>query len=505
MAKDSRDNRLNPRSPRAPARSDTAALPRVNRIRRDISLGATCVLALCVLTGAQAQQHAFPDFTTLVEKNGAAVVNISTTQKRSANTRPRLPPGLEIPDLPENSPFNEFFRRFFGEGGENDEFDSPSLGSGFLISSDGYVISNNHVVQGADVVVVRLTDRREFTAEVVGTDPRSDVALLKIDATNLPVVKLGIKHKVKVGEWVLAIGSPFGFDHTVTAGIVSAIGRSLPKENYVPFIQTDVAINPGNSGGPLFNLNGEVIGVNSQIFSRTGGFMGLSFAIPINVAMNVVEQLRNKGKVSRGWLGVLIQDVTRELAESFGMDKPQGALVAKVLPDSPASKAGFEVGDIVLEFDGHEVDHSSNLPPIVGATPIGTDAAVVISRNGKIVELVVRTSQLPEAEEVQSALSGQPETANAGSLGITVADLTPEQRKDSDAPAHGVIVTQVDDGPGKKAGVRTGDLVLMLDNIKVPNAKAFKYMVADLPPSKPVPLLVQRQGNPIFLAIKPRT
>jgi serine protease Do len=472
--------------------------------RRCVMQSIIGVFALFVLTGAQAQQPAFPDFTVLVENNSAAVVNISITQKRAANPRPRLPPGIEIPDLPEDSPFNEFFKRFFGEGGENEEFNSQSLGSGFIISADGYVISNNHVIQGADVVVVRLTDRREFKAEVVGTDPRSDVALLKIDATNLPVVKLGTKHKVKVGEWVLAIGSPFGFDHTVTAGIVSAIGRNLPRENYVPFIQTDVAINPGNSGGPLFNLKGEVIGVNSQIFSRTGGFMGLSFAIPIGVAMDVADQLRNKGKVSRGWLGVLIQDVTRELAESFGMDKPQGALVAKVLADSPASKAGFEVGDIVLEFDGHAVTHSSKLPPIVGSTPVGTDVPVVISRNGKTVKLVVRTAELPEAQDVQAALSDQPGTAKAGSLGITVADLSPEQRKETDAPAHGVIVTKVDDGPAKKAGVKTGDLVLMLDNIKIPNAKYFKDMVAKLSPNKPVPLLVQRQGNPIFLAIKPQ-
>jgi serine protease Do len=465
---------------------------------------AISAVALCALSGAQAQQHAFPDFTTLVEENGAAVVNISITQKRAANIRPQLPKGLEIPDLPENSPFNEFFRRFFGEGGENQEFDSQSLGSGFIISSDGYVISNNHVVQNADVVVVRLTDRREFTAEVVGADPRSDVALLKIDAQDLPTVKLGTEYKAKVGEWVLAIGSPFGFDHTVTAGIISAIGRSLPRENYVPFIQTDVAINPGNSGGPLFNLDGEVIGVNSQIFSRTGGFMGLSFAIPIAMALDVVEQLREKGKVSRGWLGVLIQDVTRELAESFGMDKPQGALVAKVLPDSPASKAGFEVGDIVLEFDGHAVDRSSKLPPIVGATPVGTDVPVIISRNGETVQLMVRTVELPEADEVQAALRERPGTAKADSLGITVADLSPEQRKESDAPAHGVLVTKLDNGPAKKAGVRVGDLVLMLDNIKVPSAKAFKGIVRNLSPGKAVPLLVQRQGNPIFLALKPQ-
>ena len=475
------------------------------------SLPSLCVVLSLALGGSAAQaqteaaQHSLPDFTVLVENNAAAVVNISITQKRTVRVRPQLPKGLEIPDLPENSPFNEFFRRFFGEGGEPEEFDSQSLGSGFIISSDGYVISNNHVVQDADKVIVRLTDRREFTAEVIGTDARSDVAVLKIDATNLPTVKLGREYKLKVGEWVLAIGSPFGFDHSVTAGIVSAIGRSLPRENYVPFIQTDVAINPGNSGGPLFNLRGEVIGVNSQIFSRTGGFMGLSFAIPIDVAMDVADQLRNKGKVSRGWLGVLIQDVTRELAESFGMSKPQGALVAKVLPDSPADKAGFKVGDIVLKFDGHHVDRSSKLPPIVGVTKVGKDVPVIILREGKSIELTVQTAELPEDNVVRAALSDKPGVANSEALGITVADLSPQQREENDAPAHGVLVAALsDDGPAKAAGVRKGDLVLMLDNTKVADVKAFKDMVGKLPPGKPVPMLVQRQGNPIFLAIKPK-
>ena len=290
---------------------------------RMLAVALTLFIGVSLPTVHAVSARALPDFTQLVADSAPAVVNISTTQKRTASSRPQLPKGLEIPDLPENSPFNEFFRRFFGEG-EIEEFDAQSLGSGFIISSDGYVISNNHVVKDADEIIVRLTDRREFRAEVVGTDERSDIAVLKIDASDLPTVKLGTESELKVGEWVLAIGSPFGFDHSVTAGIVSAIGRSLPRENYVPFIQTDVAINPGNSGGPLFNLDGEVVGVNSQIFSRTGGFMGLSFAIPIKVAINVADQLRDKGRVSRGWLGVLIQDVTRELAESFAMDSPGG-------------------------------------------------------------------------------------------------------------------------------------------------------------------------------------
>ena len=311
------------------------------------------VFAVLLLLSTSVFAFSLPDFTPLVEKNAAAVVNISTTLKKTD-----LGSGLEynMPDIPEDSPFYDFFRRFFDEmpGDGMQPFEKrSSLGSGFILSKDGYVITNNHVVKDADEVVVTLQDRREFVAELVGTDGRSDIAVLKIKGENLPTLKLGDSDDLKVGEWVLAIGSPFGFDHTVTAGIVSAIGRSLPNENYVPFIQTDVAINPGNSGGPLFNMDGEVIGVNSQIYSRTGGFMGLSFAVPINVVTNVYEQLKNQGHVSRGWLGVLIQDVTRELAESFGMKRPQGALIAKVLSDGPAEKAGLEVGErggIVIDY-----------------------------------------------------------------------------------------------------------------------------------------------------------
>ncbi|MGI9332848.1 MAG: Do family serine endopeptidase, partial [Gammaproteobacteria bacterium] len=345
------------------------------------------------MQAASAQR--LPDFTELVERSAEAVVNISTTQKRRATNPLNRPEGIEIPDLPEGSPFNEFFRRFFGEGAE-EEYRTPSQGSGFVISDDGYIVSNNHVIRDADQVIVRLSDRREFKAEVIGGDDRSDIALLKIDATGLPVVNVGSGYNVKVGEWVLAIGSPFGFEHSATAGIVSATGRSLPRENYVPFIQTDVAINPGNSGGPLFNLEGEVVGVNSQIFSRTGGFMGLSFAIPIDVAMDVADQLRTKGRVSRGWLGVLIQDVTRELAESFGMNKPEGALIAKVLEDSPADEAGFEVGDVVLSFNDQPVGESSDLPPIVGRTRVGARVPVEILRDGESKILHVLTAELPE-------------------------------------------------------------------------------------------------------------
>lgn len=443
-----------------------------------------------------------PDFTELVESYSPAVVNISTSQKRRQSAqRPQLPKGFEIPDLPEDSPFNEFFRRFFGEG-EIEEFNTQSLGSGFIISSDGYVISNNHVIKDADEIIVRLSDRREFVAKVIGSDDRSDIALLKIDAANLPVVKLGDSQNLKVGEWVLAIGSPFGFEHSATAGIVSAKGRSLPRENYVPFIQTDVAINPGNSGGPLFNLNGEVVGVNSQIFSRTGGFMGLSFAIPIRVAMNVANQLRDKGRVSRGWLGVLIQDVTRELAESFGMEKPEGALIAKVLPDSPAEKAGFQVGDIVLEFGGRHVNRSSELPPIVGSTQVGERVPVQILREGESRTLKVLIAELPEEEELKLA-AGEPEVGTtADKLGLTVIDLTAEQRDEQDIKENGVLVEDVSPGPASRAGVRKGDIILMLNNTKVKDSAHFKELAKNLPKEKAVSVLVQRQGNPIFLALK---
>ena len=372
-------------------------------------IAATFVVAACLGSGT-AFARSLPDFTELVERNRAAVVNISTTQRRpAASGRPSMPRGFEIPDLPEDSPFREFFRRFFGEG-EIEEFDAQSLGSGFIISADGFIISNNHVVRNADEIIVRLSDRREYQARVVGTDEPSDVAVLKIDAEGLPVARLGTGYELKVGEWVLAIGSPFGFDHSVTAGIVSAKGRSLPRENYVPFIQTDVAINPGNSGGPLFNLDGEVVGVNSQIFSRTGGFMGLSFAIPIDVAMEVADQLRETGRVSRGWLGVLIQDVTRELAESFSMAKPQGALVAKVLEGSPAKRAGFEVGDILLSFDERSIERSSDLPPIVGRTRVGREVPVEILRGGQSMTLMVITDELPGEEEIEVAAVRAPTT-----------------------------------------------------------------------------------------------
>lgn len=459
----------------------------------------------CLLCFQYAYAAELPDFTPLVQENSPAVVNISTTLKKAESGQPGQPQ-FQMPDIPEDSPFYDFFKKFFGEipegGGMNPFEQRSSLGSGFILSQDGYVITNNHVVKDADEIVVSLQDRREFVAEIIGTDERSDVAVLKIKGDNLPTVKLGDSSSLKVGEWVLAIGSPFGFDHSVTAGIVSAIGRSLPNENYVPFIQTDVAINPGNSGGPLFNLDGEVVGVNSQIYSRTGGFMGLSFAVPINVVVNVYEQLKNHGHVSRGWLGVLIQDVTRELAESFGMQHPHGALIAKVLPGGPAEKAGFEVGDVVTKYDGKEISFSADLPPLVGNSKVGDKIPVEIIRKGKTRTLTVDIAELPAEDELQIASSGKGSTVKSNALGITVKNLTDQQKQELEVEDHGVIVEAVVEGPAQKAGVRTGDVILLINNIKIEDAAHFEKIVSELPKDKSIPLLLQRRGGPIFIALK---
>ena len=444
-----------------------------------------------------------PDFTEMVEKYSPAVVNISTTQKVKHPPIQRMPKPDGVPDK-QDGPYGDLFKHFFGEQGDEapEPFDTQSLGSGFVISSDGYLLTNYHVIKDADEVVVRLSDRRELVAKVMGSDERSDLALLKVEAKDLPVVKIGRSDKTKVGEWVLAIGSPFGFDHSVTAGIVSAIGRNLPRENYVPFIQTDVAINPGNSGGPLFNLNGEVVGINSQIYSRTGGFMGLSFAIPIDMAMSVVDQIKSQGHVSRGWLGVLIQDVTRELAESFGMDKPKGALVAKVLPGSPAEVAGFQVGDVIVEYNGREVTTSSVLPPMVGVTKIGEKTPVKIIRNRETINMKVVIGELPKDEDMKLGDSGATKTLTDARLKVTVADISDREREELDLKENGVLVKQVKNGPAGKAGMHDGDVILMMNNEQVTNLAVFKRVAEKLPVGKSIPVLVQRRGGPVFLALR---
>jgi len=350
---------------------------------------------------------------------------------------------------------------------------------------------------------VRLSDRRELKAKIVGTDPRSDVALLKVEADNLPIVRIGRSAKLKVGEWVMAIGSPFGFDHSVSVGVVSAIGRNLPTENYVPFIQTDVAINPGNSGGPLFNAAGEVVGINSQIYSRTGGFMGLSFAIPIDVAMDVVKQLKTHGKVVRGWLGILIQDVNRELAESFGMDHPEGAVVLKVMPDSPAAKAGLQVGDVVIEYNGKRIHQSSDLPLEVGRTPIGKTVPVTVIREGKRKTLKVTIAELP-AEEELAEKTGQthPDKVKTDRLGLVVEKLSDAQRKKLGAGKRGVLVRKVIKGPAREAGVHPGDVILMINNKDVTDPAQFRKLVKALPAGRSVPVLIKRGDAPMFLPLK---
>lgn len=436
-----------------------------------------------------------PDFTELVEKQGPAVVNVSITQ--TVNQEEMFP---QIPNLPEGDPFFEFFRRFRPpHGGMPREFESKSMGSGFIISADGYILTNAHVVDAADEVTVRLTDKREFKAKVIGTDRRTDVALIKIEATGLPKVVVGSPGLLKVGEWVAAIGSPFGFENSVTAGIVSAKGRSLPQENYVPFIQTDAAINPGNSGGPLFNLRGEVVGINSQIYSRTGGYMGVAFAIPIDVAMDVADQLRVHGKISRGWLGVMIQEVTKELAESFGLKKPEGALIASVEKGGPADKGGLEPSDVVLKFDGKPVGNASELPLLVGATKPGKQVAVQVWHKGAAKNLVLTVGEMPT--EKVAKRPGKTESS-AGRLGLGLNDLSEAQKKELQIP-HGVVVVEVQ-ASAARAGIQRGDVITAINNKDVKNIEQFNQIISSYKPGQNVALLVRRGERALFIAFKIR-
>ena len=432
-----------------------------------------------------------PDFTELAEKQGPAVVNVSTTQTVQAQQG--------IPQLPfsEDDPFYEFFKRFAPPVPR--EFESKSLGSGFIISSDGYLLTNAHVVADADEVTVKLTDKREFKAKVIGSDRRTDVALLKIDATGLPKVTLGDPAKLKVGEWVVAIGSPFGFENSVTAGIVSAKGRSLPQENFVPFIQTDVAINPGNSGGPLFNLKGEVVGINSQIYSRTGGFMGLSFAIPIDAAMDVTEQLRTTGKVSRGRIGVVIQEVTKELADSFGLSKPVGALINSVEKASPADKAGLEPSDVILKFDDKTVNSSADLPRIVGSTKPGSKVTVQIWRKGASKDISLTIGEIPADEKVAQR-SGKRSKTPDNRLGITLSDLTADQR--SELGIRGGILVEDVQGTAARAGIRRGDIILAVNNQDVKSVDQFSQLIGKYDKGRNIALLVRRGDNALYIPLR---
>ena len=461
----------------------------------------TFLLLIFVGTPVYAQ---LPDFTDMVKENGAAVVNISTTFKAKKMLQNN---GGQRP-MPENIPpeMEEFFKHFFNNPGGRgmQPKDSQSLGSGFIISEDGYILTNHHVVNGADEILVKLKDRRQLVAKLVGSDESTDIALLQVEAKDLPIVKIGSPDQLQVGEWVLAIGTPFGFDQSVTAGIVSAKGRSLPQGNYVPFIQTDVAINPGNSGGPLFDMEGKVVGVNSQIYSRSGGYMGLSFSIPIDVAMNVVEQIKTTGSVSRGWLGVRIQDVTRELAESFNMDRPHGALVAQVIEDSPSEEAGIKIGDVIIQFDGHKIDTSSELPPRAGMATIGKEVEVTVIRDGKKKTLDVVIGLLPTDKITLAANSKQTKPNNKLSrLGIKAVDLSKAQRKKIDLPdGQGVLVQEVGKGAAQDVGILKGDVILRIQNNVVRDMDDFDKIVKKLPKGQSVAILVQRQGSPIFRALK---
>jgi len=454
---------------------------------------ALLLMAMGVTFSSLSYGNELPDFTGLVEKQGPAVVNISSTQIiRNPQT---------FPNIPENDPFYDFFKRFAPQMPHEQE--SQSLGSGFVISADGYIMTNAHVVDHADKITVRLTDKREFSAKVIGADRRTDVALLKIEATGLPIITKGDPNKLKVGEWVVAIGSPFGFDSSVTAGIVSAKGRSLPRDNFVPFIQTDVAINPGNSGGPLFNMNGEVVGINSQIYTRSGGSMGLSFAIPIDVAMQVADQLRTTGKVVRGRIGVTIQELTLELAESFGLSKPSGALVSSVEKNAPADKAGIEASDVILKFDGKPVDNSNDLPRIVAATKPGSKVVVELWRKGASKKVTVEVGQMPE--EGGLASSATPEKGDGAEkiprLGIAVSELSKEKQQELEV-AGGLVVESVEGSAARAAGLQQGDVLLALGNVQIRTLAQFNNFLKQIAKGRNVALLVRRGDNVLYVAIR---
>lgn len=438
-----------------------------------------------------------PDFTSLIKENAKTVVQIASRDHGDSRSGQEFRFSPNGPTTPE-----DLFRYFFEGPGSFGHRQPPhrrpsmSQGSGFFIDEAGYILTNAHVVKGGDEITVSTTEQKEYKAELIGLDERTDVALLKIKNPDSPAAKIGDSDQVEVGNWVLAIGSPFGFDYTATKGIVSAVSRSLPDGTYVPFIQTDAAVNPGNSGGPLFNLDGEVIGINSQIYSKTGTFNGLAFAIPINTAMNIAEQLKTKGTVSRGWLGVAIQNVDQDLASSFGLDKPKGALISNVIEDSPAEKAGIQAGDIILRFNNKPINKSSALPPIVGTISAGTKVEVELLRQGKKKTLMVKIGELDEeGSQKASRHSGQ----SAENHGLHVAKLSPQQKQDYEIDT-GVIVTAVTpESKASEAGFRTGDIIVNINNKKIASLRDFNRAIKSVNKKKPVAVLVIRQGRSLFI------
>lgn len=466
--------------------------------RRLWSIGFLTILLSLPLQAKQTETVRLPDFTQLVETQGQAVVNISTVQSQQIDVEQFFP---RIPNVPEDSPFYDFFRRFMQPYSGPRKYESRSLGSGFIISEDGYILTNAHVVESANEINVKLADKREFKARVIGADKKTDVALIKIDANNLPIVKQGDPDKLKVGEWVVAIGAPFGFESSVTAGIVSAKGRSLAQENYVPFIQTDVAINPGNSGGPLFNMQGEVVGINSQIYSRTGGFMGLSFAIPIDVATDVAKQLKEHGKVSRGKIGVMIQEVTEELADSFNLDKPRGALVVSVEKDGPADKAGIKARDVILKFNGQDVIASSDLPRLVGNTKPGSKVSLQVWRNGSTKNLTVRVDEMPSDDTVAIQQERDKPSKNANRLGLVLRELTNAQKKQLGIE-NGLLVEEVSEGMARSAGILSGDIILGINDQDVKSVEQFNKLLDKIERGRHVALLVRRGDRTTFISIR---
>ena len=475
---------------------DDAAAPAAGAASADAAVAVAAAQPVTA-PSSDAVVRALPDFSTLVERYGPAVVNVEVVEKAQASGG--------IPGLSPNDPFYDFFRRFGiptpEQGPQGRQAPVRGAGSGFIVNSDGYILTNTHVVANADEVTVRLTDRREFPAKVIGADERTDVAVIKINGTNLPIVKLGDPSRLRPGQWVLAIGSPFGFENSATAGIISATARSVPGENYVPFIQTDVPVNPGNSGGPLFNLAGEVIGINSQIFSRTGGFMGVSFAIPIDVARNVEEQLIKTGRVVRGRIGVTIQDVNAQLAESFGLDRPRGALVSSVEKDGPAAHAGVAPGDVILAVDGRPIERYGELSSQIAAMRPGTDANLALWRSGKEQTINVKVAELKEQQQSVAYRSGKPKQVPAGqpsALGLTVRPLEPREKEQ--ANTQGSLLVEEVSGPAQAAEIQPGDIILGINGKRVHSVKELED--AAHAAGKNVALLIQREDAQIFVPLR---